>query len=228
MRTPNRRWLLLLALLLVAGGCNGKRHAGTQTLTGYESFTTQRMAVMPFVATQPLASGAEGLRPPLDCTLEQLCEAVNLAITPGAETVMARAFQDALAPRLGDRLVPLEQSARLFQGMPLDRSRDTLRSLAERFGAAVGADHVLVGAVWRFHERAQEDGASVGFAAYCVEVANGRRIWRAHFELTQQSLTADLRDARVFFKGGARWLSAEELTRYGVAQVMEDFPRTLP
>jgi hypothetical protein len=228
MRSSYRLWLLLLALPALAGGCSSKRHASTQTLTGYDSFTTQRLAVMPIVPSQPLESAAGGVLPPLDCTLEQLCEVIDPAIAPGAETVLAQAFHDALAPRLGSRLVPLGQSLRLFQGMAQDRTRDTLRSLAVRFGSAVGADHVLVGAVWRFQDRLQEAGASVGFAAYCVEVANARRIWRAHFDLTQQSLTADLREAPLFFKGGARWLTAEELARYGVAQVMEDFPRTPP
>lgn len=229
MRPPHPfRIPACLLMLLMLAGCGGSRHAATQTLTGYAGFNTRRMAVMPFLPSQPPQADAAPLAPPLDCTLEQLCDAINPEIAPGAEMVMAQAFQDALAPRLGARLLPLDQASRAFQALTIDRRGDTLRDLAMRFGAALEADHVVVGTVWRFQDRQREEGASVGFAAYCVEVGNRRRIWRAQFDHTQRSLTDDLLEARLFFRGGARWLTAAELARYGVAQVMEQFPEVPP
>lgn len=38
-------------------------------------------------------------------------------------------------------------------------------------------------------------------------------------------LTENLREGGVFFEEGARWLAAEELARYGLEQVLKDFPR---
>jgi hypothetical protein len=98
--------------------------------------------------------------------------------------------------------------------------------LAQRFGKACGADHVILGSVWRYRERTPDMGASVAFTVYLLEVDNGRRIWRGRFDKTQQALTDDLRDAGIFFKEGARWLTAGELARYGIAQVMQSFPET--
>jgi hypothetical protein len=68
-------------------------------------------------------------------------------------------------------------------------------------------------------------GASVAFMAYLLEVDNGRRVWRGRFDKTQQALTDDLRNTKSFFaKGGGRWLSAEELARFGITQIMQSFP----
>ena len=110
--------------------------------------------------------------------------------------------------------------------MPQNRMVDTPRQLAQRFGQAMGADHVILGSVWRYRDRTPDTGASVAFTVYLLEVDNGRRVWRGRFDETQEALADDLRNAGIFFQEGARWLSADELARYGIAQVMQSFPQT--
>ena len=91
----------------------------------------------------------------------------------------------------------------------------------------MGADHVILGSVWRYQDRTQDTGASVAFTVYLLEVDNGRRVWRGKFDKTQHALSDDLGDADAFFQKGARWLSAEELARFGIEQVMQSFPETV-
>ena len=66
--------------------------------------------------------------------------------------------------------------------------------------------------------------ASVAFALYLVEVKTGRRIWRGVFDETQRPLTDNLLQARQSLKMGVKWLSARELARFGVEQVVKSFP----
>ena len=64
----------------------------------------------------------------------------------------------------------------------------------------------------------------MAFAVYLIDVANGKTLWKGSFKESQGVLSENILDARAFFKKGARWLSADELARYGVKEVLEEFP----
>jgi hypothetical protein len=49
-------------------------------------------------------------------------------------------------------------------------------------------------------------------------------LWQAKFDKTQRSLSEDILDARAFFKKGAKWLTADQLARYGVNEIFKKFP----
>ena len=57
-----------------------------------------------------------------------------------------------------------------------------------------------------------------------VDVKTGKRLWRGVFDKTQKSLTEDLRGAKDFAKMGGKWLSANELARFGIKQMFKTFP----
>lgn len=217
--------LFALALLLLSITACRTPSSETQTLVGYDLVPLDRVAVMPFLPGNTALQADDRVRPALDCTLMEFCQEVS-ELGLGAENALTRQMQRVMEIRLGDRVLPQTRSAAVFDTLPQDRRVDTPRQLARRFGQAMGADHVILGSVWRYSERTRDEGASVAFTVYLLEVANGRRVWRGRFEKTQQALTEDLLNAAGFFKKGARWLSAEELARFGIEQVMQDFPRT--
>lgn len=66
--------------------------------------------------------------------------------------------------------------------------------------------------------------ASVGFALYLVDVETGVRLWRGAFEGTQKALSDDLIGGLKQLGMVLRWLSAEELARYGVKSVLKKLP----
>jgi hypothetical protein len=215
----------LLLLLFATTACRPPA-AETQTLVGYRVVPIDRVAVMPFLPGNTALQADDRVGPALDCTLMEFCQEVN-ELEAGAENTLTRQMQLVMERRLGDRVLPLQQSAALFDRLPQNRMVDTPRQLAQRFGRAAGVDHVILGSVWRYRERTPGEGASVAFTAYLLEVDNGRRVWRGRFDKTQIALSEDLLNAGGFFKKGARWLSAEELARYGIEQVMQDFPETV-
>ena len=157
-------WLVILSL----SACRSP-HPPTQTLTGYQTIRLNQIAVMPFLAGRESSGADAQLAHPLDCTMAQFCEAVN-ELGMRAEEVLTIEMQAALENRLDYRVVPQVRASRSFDEMPMDRSKDTPRIIAQRFGKATGADHVMLGKVWRFRERDgdQGQGASVGFAVFLV------------------------------------------------------------
>lgn len=217
---------VILSLLLVLTACRAQ-YSKTQTLTGYDIIKIRRLAVMPFLPGNTALSADDQVRPALDCTMMEFCQEVNDALGTNAENALTRQMQRALELKLDDKVVPLARAAEIYDDLPQNRMVDTPRQLAQRFGKATGADHVIIGSVWRYLDRTPDMGASVAFTAYLLEVDNGRRVWRGRFDKTQQALTDDLREAGSFFtKGGSHWLSAEELARYGITQIMQSFPET--
>lgn len=222
-RTDVSILLGLLLLVLATTACQ-KTTSDTQTLVGYDVVPIYRLAVMPFLPGSTALQADDRVKPALDCTLMEFCQEVN-ELEVGAETTMTHQMQRVMERQLGVRVMPEAESARIFDRLPQNRMVDTPRQLAQRFGKIAGADHVILGSVWRYRERTPDEGASVAFTIYLLEVDNGRRIWRGRFEKTQQALSEDLLNASSFFKKGARWLSAEELARFGIEQVMQDFPQ---
>ena len=226
MRPPKTTAALiaLLALFLMISACKGN-YSKFQRLIGYDVIKMQRVAVMPFLPGNTALNADDRVRPAIDCTMVEFCQEVN-ELGAGAEAALTQQMQRAVELKLDYRVVPLERSADIYDDLPQNRTVDTPRQLAQRFGRMIGADHVILGSVWRFRERTPDMGASVGFTVYLIEVDNGRRVWRGRFEKTQQAVTDDLREAGSFFqKGGNRWLSAKELARFGIAQIMQSFPK---
>ena len=104
---------------------------------------------------------------------------------------------------------------------------DTPQSLAVALGRTLKADHVMVGIVWRYKERvgtaeASASPASVAFTLYLLNVQKGIPVWEATFDKTQQALSDNLLNAKEFFTMGARWLTADELARYGIEKVLNE------
>jgi hypothetical protein len=129
-------------------------------------------------------------------------------------------------------MIPWDQVTAAVESVSGDPLLDTPRKQAVRLGQAVQADWVMVGTIWRFREKGAVEGvpdspASVGFALYMVDVATGERLWRGAFDGTQKALTQDVLGGVKQLGMGLRWLTAEELARYGVKSVLKKLPPTL-
>ena len=64
----------------------------------------------------------------------------------------------------------------------------------------------------------------MAFAVYIIRVTDGKLLWKTAYSRTQKPLSNNILHARTFFKQGARWLSVDELARYGISEVVEQFP----
>jgi len=184
----------------------------------------EKIGVLPFFKGRRSADTGETLICPI-CELSFKSENIK----DGADRAITSYVQEALERRYGDKVIALDEVSRVYQEIPRDDTKDTPRSLAQKAGEALGADLMIAGTVWRYRDRVRDPmgpgrGASVAFDMYLMEVPSGKAVWKAKFDETQRPLTEDIRGAKKLIKKGARWLSADELARYGVEEVFKRFP----
>lgn len=150
-------------------------------------------------------------------------------LPPGAEETVTAQVYAVLAESPRFRFVPdlTVLEALRHVGRNLERQQ---RAMA--LGRAVKADAVLYGTVERFVERqggpyGAKAPASVSFGLALISVKSGKVLWQGRFDRTQQPLATNLFNWWMFWRGGPRWFSAEELARLGVEYLLDDLGRRL-
>jgi hypothetical protein len=204
-----RRLAPLLALVLLAGGCAETVRTRAHPALGELPEPLRKVAVAPVVPAGRLALGPEagGGDPAV------------------ATELVAHQIGEALGAR-GVQVVAPEDVGRILGEVPPDLPpREIARLVAEKFGA----DGVLVGRVSRFVERSGEAAgtlrpASVGFEVTLHRAPGGEPLWTGVFDETQRALFENVLNAGRYPGGGSRWLSAEELARWGASETARALP----
>lgn len=186
-----------------------------------------QIALMPFLIGQ-LESPNTPIAKPLSQSISQLVFD-NRELPADVDRIMTRIVNAELKLRIEERLIPPDRVTEAYQTVLTDSTLDTPRKRAVRLGEALDAQVVMVGTVWKYREKGAladmpESATSVGFALYLIDVKTGVRFWRGAFAETQQALTDDVVDGFKQLGMGLRWLSAEELVRYGVKSVLRKLP----
>ncbi len=217
--------MLLLAALCFFVEFTPARCQGAEAQARTTSVTVQQLAVMPFVkGTTEAEKKEDKLDKTLDCQFRSLC-VFEEAVFPVAEDAVTRLVQTELRRKFNDKMIPLARVREAY-GMLEKEATDTPREVAVRLGQSLGVDHVLVGLVWRYQERvgsavAATDPASVSFSLFMVDVASQNLVWKGSFSKTQTSLSENLLDTPLYLKKGMKWLTAEELSSYGVEKILK-------
>jgi hypothetical protein len=92
-----------------------------------------------------------------------------------------------------------------------------------------GADALVAGTVYRFRNRDGQamgsvNPSSVGFEVKIYRAADGKLLWSAIFDHTQVALGANALTAAQYPGGGTRWLTSEELARWGALRLVNEVP----
>ena len=182
------------------------------------------IAVMPFIKGRD----PQNLANTLSCPFERFCYEDD-ALEPDADQIMTRMVYEKLISQLNERVSPLKKTRETYEALLFDHPRATPLDIARDLGQEGGADYVLVGNIWRYRKRQGSSlgvtkPASVAFSLYLVNTANGKTVWEARFNETQQSLSENLFKAPEWFKRGGTWLEAKELARYGLEDLLREFP----
>ena len=226
-----RSWLtgravIPILLLWVTGAltaCESGRSASKPTQPT-DPLDIQTLLVAPFfVATERYEVGTT-----LTCSM---CGAVFVTgpIAKGDDDVMTEILLTYLRSESAYSVIPPE-AVKGVQSKIFAKSFDVpRRDLLLEMGRRLNADAVVGGTLFRFRQRvggrySAETPASVAFSLYLIRMADGRVVWDGNFDETQQALSENLFKISSFFKRGGTWLSAEELARNGLEEVMETFP----
>jgi hypothetical protein len=66
--------------------------------------------------------------------------------------------------------------------------------------------------------------ASVGFEVKILRAADGKLLWSGVFDHTQVALGVNALTAAQYPGGGTRWLTSEELARWGSLRLVREVP----
>lgn len=194
--------------------------AQEETKSGNKTLT--KLAVIPFQAVI-MENGSSTVQCPV-------CGSVNSSgtIVKGAEKIVEEIFTDKLKNIKNVELISPERAAGVYQLISADSLKQPLSRIIQKVGNELHADVLAIGFVYRYRERvgydySAERPASIAFEIHMISVKDGSTLWRGIYDKTQKSLMEDVLQAPSFFKDGAKWVTARELTRIGINDVFKTF-----
>jgi hypothetical protein len=157
----------------------------------------------------------------------------RLALQDGGEASAADLVSRHIAEAIATSGIPIvapEDMDRALAAVEERRGASYAREAARRAWQEFGANAVLLGEVTRYQERGGEAlgtsrPAGVGFEVTLASAPDGAVVWRGVFDETQELLTTNLFNAFRYPHGGTRWLTAEEISRWGAGEVARRIAR---
>lgn len=212
--------VLVILLILPAGGLIADNTPAALN-------AGDRIALIPFVKGKYDIQIDTPLDNILTCSLRELCF-VETELEEDADEKLTRHVREKLKIRYSTQLIPEALISQNYVKLMPFGDEETLKSIALKIGESVGARYVLVGAVWRYKDRAvvkgeEEMPAAVAFAVYLLDGPKKQIIWKKSFIKSQKALSDDVSNISMFLKGGMKWLTADEIAKYGVDEVFKDF-----
>ncbi len=228
MNTPNPRArcfpaVLLVAVVFLLGACQTRPVpvAGPAA----ESFKPTRIAVLPFTNMSALYGEGQSVRCPLCGTMM-----VTGPVKDGAVRFLTEELSRLVRKKMKAAVIPPERAKGVYTTLLNEEGLLFPEvGVVAKTGRRLGADAVVVGNIYRFRERVGSDygaerPASVAFTLAMVRVEDSSVIWSAVFDETQHSLMENLFNIGTFFKRGGKWLTAEQLARYGLQEIVDGLP----
>jgi TolB-like protein len=212
---------LIISFSLPAWGTPGADPKHAEAQPDIKGIST--VALLPFRSIATDADAMRGsARDPVSGAIFRTCPAV-----PDAERILEDIFSRKVTAFKDFKWIAVKRTG-LFPEFKLWK----LEALQKK-GSELKADAVLTGHVFCFRERvgyplSVEKPASVAFGIYLVRTNDGSILWRGIFDRTQQTLFENLFQASSFFKGGGKWVTAEELAEIGIDELLKTFPVKTP
>jgi hypothetical protein len=131
------------------------------------------------------------------------------------------------------QIYPTEKVGGSFVSNAGESFKTTVPDVLLKVGKELQADAIVVGYLYRWRQLkgaayGAEKPASVAFDVQLFRASDGSLLWRGLFDHTQTSLMENMSQISFFFKEGSKWLTAEELAKLGMGEVMKSFPAQRP
>jgi TolB-like protein len=150
-------------------------------------------------------------------------------VLEGSEKIVEEVFVEKLGKIKGIELIPTEKVQSVYRRISSEKLKENVAENLKKVGQELGADFLATGFVYRYTERvgykySSEHPASVIFEIHLIKTSDGSIIWQGYFDKTQKSLMENIFDIFSFFRGGAKWVNAHQLTEQGMNEVFKTFP----
>ncbi len=201
-----------LAVFLVVGCAKTIREEAFPALFK-SGVQVTKLAVAPFVP------GGELLRRSAD----------DFGTSPSvASAIVARNVSEQLAAR-GFQVIPADDVRRALGVEDSARQEIAPALLSSIVADRFGADGLLLGRVVRYQDRkgramGSTRPAAVGFVVTLFKVPGAEKLWEGVFNETQRDLSSNVLNAGRYPGGGTRWLTADEMARWGAEEIAYSMP----
>jgi len=150
-------------------------------------------------------------------------------ILPGSQNTLTRLLQEKIEAAGTFNILPSEKMEEVLSLSVKEPFEERPVPSAIQIGKGLNVDFILLGNLFRFEERigssvGVEKPASVAFDLHLYRLRDEKMVWVAKFDETQRSLSENLFQIGSFFRRKARWLTAEELTRVGLEEILKGLP----
>ncbi len=203
--------LASLAIVLVGVGCQPALVRGRAS-PALRDHSILKVAVVPLAISPgiPAATAGAGTTPEV------------------AATIVAHQLTEALAAR-GIEVVAPSDVGRALELAGEDPAKPRPLVAARVAEREFGADAILTGTLIRWVERGGSargaaEPAAVGFEVDLRATPAAARLWNATFDERQKPLGENVLVTSQYPGGGTRWLTAEELARWGANQLVDAIP----
>ncbi|MCD6486616.1 MAG: hypothetical protein J7K35_04755 [Syntrophobacterales bacterium] len=218
--------LLLCGVIFIAllTGCVSKNTGGANTLHRKAVSGLKKIAVVPFQAITSDDPDIRVIRCPVCGTTFRTC---NFAGNPEKKT--EEIFLKGLESSGQYSLIPPGYVDGVYRKVSAVLLGKSPTEILTEVGREIGADGIVAGYLFYYVERkgfdySAEKPASVAFCVHLIDVKSGVSVWKGVFDKTQSSLMENIFDILPFIKGGGKWLTAEELSREGIKEILKGFP----
>jgi len=221
------RTYFIFPLIIALCGCASNAVTELRDNT-FKSSGMGSLACMPFVKGRECLDAVSDETAFLDCRFSSFRHTPEFYAS-GALQELSSMLHEELRKKYDMPVKDYNASVSVFEVCALRNPDKTLRELASSFGNELGAEYVFAGVLGSYRERKGSAGgidrpASVAFRLYLIHVPSGAAVFEGFFNETQQALSENILLAPVFFRRGARWLSAGELARDGITRILADIP----
>lgn len=212
-----------ISLALLAG-CISKNVGGTNTLRRENVSGLKKIAVVPFQRVISDDPEIRVVRCPVCGTTFRTCTLVG-----NPEKKIEEIFMKGIESSGQYSLLPSEYVDGVYKRVSAALFGESPPEILAEMGKEIGADGIIAGYLFYYMERkgfdySVERPASVAFCVHLIRVKDGVSLWKGVFDKTQSPLMENLFDILPFIKAGGKWVTAEELSREGIEEILKDFP----
>jgi hypothetical protein len=184
------------------------------------------LAILPFFVER-IENPARG------AVLCPLCKSIYQygEVVPGSPYALTRLLYGKIEALEKFKILPLEKVEEVLNPSAKKQFEEKPIPSTIQIGKGLNVDFILVGYLFRFEERigssiGVEKPASVGFDVHLFQLRDGKMVWEGRFDETQRPLSENVLKIGSFFRRKASWLTAEELARVGMDEMLRRLPGT--
>jgi len=218
------RFLLCGAVCVaLLAGCVSHKAGGATTLL-QRDVHFKKIAVAPFQAFGSGDPAVRIVRCPISGTAFSACGFLG-----NPEKKIEEQFVSGLNPSGGYTVIPPQEVGGVYRRVSAASLGEAPLEILKKVGKEIGADGIIAGHLFCYRERkgfdySAEKPASVTFCVHLIRVSDGVSVWKGVFDKTQSSLMENILELLPFIRGGGKWMTAEELSREGMREILKGFP----